>query len=157
MGMFDTIHVTPPLLCPTCGARHESLQTKEFSCVMANYKVGSLIASSPVLMGIIKEWLWCSACYKAGQAGEAPVFLVIWHSILAGVEQYLAKAEARLAAVHRLDLIAWLEEAQREAVRWQRRFRRFHNDVRRWHEHLSRAASPEPEDEDDSAANRQRA
>ena len=145
MGMFDTIHVKTPLLCPTCGTEVRSLQTKEFDCIMAHYKIGSLVTASPVLTGIVKETLWCAACRESGQPTESPVYLVIWHSVLAGVEQDLAKAEARLSAIDRLDLIGWLDEAQRAAARWRRNYHDLHHDVSRWHEHLARAATPEPE------------
>jgi hypothetical protein len=145
MGMFDTIHVRAPLLCPTCGAEILSLQTKELSDSMAHYRIGSVLTSSPMLTGILKETLWCSACHKTGQPSESPVYVVIWHSILASVEQELAKAEARLAAVDRFDLIAWLDEAQRETARWRRHYHGLYHDVQRWHEHLARAAEPEPE------------
>ena len=145
MGMFDTIHLKVPLLCPSCEAEVRSLQTKEFDCIMAHFKIGSVLSSSPVLTGIIKDDLWCQACSDAGQPSDSPVYLVIWHSLLAGVEQDLAKAEARLAAVDRLDLIAWLDEAQHETARWRRHYHSLHHDVQRWHEHLARAAAPEPE------------
>ena len=146
MGMFDTIHLKTPLLCPACGAEVRSLQTKEFDCIIAHYKIGSLVTASPVLTGIVKETLWCDACHKSGQQpSDSPVYLVIWHSVLAGVEQDFAKAEARLAATDRLDLIAWLDEAQREAARWRRHYHDLHHDVQRWHEHLARPAAPEPE------------
>ena len=65
--------------------------------------------------------------------------------MLAGVEQDLAKAEARLAAIDRLDLIGWLDEAQRETARWRRHYHDLHHDVQRWHEHLARTTAPEPE------------
>ena len=146
MGMFDTIHLKTSLLCPTCDAEVRSLQTKEFDSIMAHYKIGSLVTASPVLTGIVKETLWCDACHKSGQQqAESPVYLVIWHSVLAGVEQDLAKAEARLTAIDRLDLIGWLDEAQREAARWRRHYHDLHHDVQRWHEHLARPAAPEPE------------
>ena len=146
MGMFDTIHVKTPLLCPTCAAEIPSLQTKELSDSMSHFKIGSVLRDSPVLTGIVQETLWCSACHETQrEQTNPPVYLVIWHSILAGVEQDLAKAEARLAAVDRLDLIAWLDEAQREAARWRRHYRDLHHDVQRWHEHLTRPATPEPE------------
>ena len=64
--------------------------------------------------------------------------------MLAGVEQDLAKAEARLAAIDRLDLIGWLDEAQRETARWRRHYHDLHHDVQRWHEHLTRPVAPEP-------------
>ena len=156
MGMFDTIHVKTPLTCPTCGAEILSLQTKELSDSMAHFKIGSVLSGSSVMTGIVKETLWCEACSKARRESgdkadpppEPPVYLVIWHSILAGVEQDLAKAEARL------DLIAWLDEAQREAARWRRHHHSLHHDVQRWHEHLARTTAPEPEAPDETAERR---
>ena len=155
MGMFDTIHVKTPLICPTCGAGVRSLQTKEFECIMAHFKIGSVLSGSSVMTGIVKESLWCEACYqarresgdKADPPPEPPVYLVIWHSILAGVEQDLAQAEARLAAVDRLDLIAWLDEAQRNAARWRAHYYDLLRDVERWHERLARQNEPEEKDE----------
>ena len=155
MGMFDTIHVRTPLICPFCGAESRSLQTKHFDCSMAHFKIGSVLTGCPVLTGIIKESLWCDACWKTRRETgdksdpppEPPVYLVVWHSLLAGVEQDLAKAEARLAAVDRFDLVGWLDEAQREAARWRRNFHELHSDVSRWHEHLTRPAEPEPSGE----------
>ena len=153
--MFDTIHVKTPLLCPTCGAEILSLQTKELSDSMAHFKIGSVLRDSPVLTGIVQETLWCNACHEAKrEQTNPPVYLVIWHSILAAVEQDLAQAEARLAAVDRLDLIAWLDEAQRETARWRRHYHSLHHDVQRWHEHLARTATPEPEAPDELAEKR---
>jgi len=154
MGMFDTIHVKAPLICPNCGAEARSLQTKNFDSVMAHYRIGSVLTGSQVLTGILKESLWCQTCHKAGKPSDSPVYVVIWHSVLAGVEQDLGKAEARLAAIDRLDLIGWLDEAQREAARWRRHYHSLHHDVQRWHEHLARAAAPEPEASDEPAERR---
>ena len=146
MGMFDTIHVKTPLICPTCGAEILSLQTKELSDSMAHFKIGSVLKDSPVLTGIVQETLWCDACHDTKrEQTNPPVYLAIWHSILAGVEQDLAQAEARLTAVDRLDLIAWLDEAQRATTRWRRHYHDLHHDVHRWHEHLAHTATPEPE------------
>lgn len=142
--MFDTIHVKKPLICPVCGTEEFSLQTKHFDSCMAHFKIGSVLSGSPVLIGIIKESLWCDACHNAGrQSADSPVYLLVWHSLLAAVEQDFANAEARLAAVDRLDLITWLDEAQREAARWSRNYHRLFSDVSRWHEHLMRPPEPE--------------
>jgi hypothetical protein len=150
--MFDTIHLKTPLICPVCGSEVRSLQTKEFECVMAHFKIGSVLSGSSVMTGILKDSLWCSACHEAQRdQTNPPIYLVIWHSILAGVEQDLAKAEARLAAVDRLDLIGWLDEAQRTAARWRRHYHSLYHDVSRWHEHLARAAAT------DDAAEKRRA
>jgi hypothetical protein len=144
MGMFDTIHLKKPLICPDCGTEEISIQTKHFDSCMADFKIGSVLSGSPIVIGIINETLWCNACHQAGkQPAESPVYLVVWHSLLAGVEQDLAKAEARLAAVDRLDLIAWLDEAQRDAARWARNYHKLFSDVSRCHEHLTRRTKPE--------------
>jgi hypothetical protein len=160
--MFDTIHVKTPLICPACGAGVRSLQTKEFDCTMAHFRIGSVLSGSSVMTGIVNETLFCEACYKARRESgdkadpppEPPIYLVIWHSILAGVEQDLTQAEARLAAVDRLDLIGWLDEAQREAARWRRHYHGLYNDISRWHEHLTRPAASEPEVTDENAERR---
>lgn len=152
--MFDTIHLKTPLICPGCGAEVRSLQTKEFGQLMAHYRIGSVLAASPVLTGILKESLRCMACHKSRQPSDSPVYVVIWHSVLAGVEQELGKAEARLAAIDRLDLLGWLDEAQRESARWRGHYHGLRHDVQRWHEHLARAAEPEPDAGDASAERR---
>ena len=149
MGMFDTIHFKKPLACPSCGAEITSLQTKDFDCVLESYQIGSVLRGGSVHSGIIKETMWCDACHKAGRSqADSPVYLVVWHTVLAGVEQELAKAEARLATVDRLDLIAWLDEAQRETDRWHRRYCKLHRDVTRWHEHLAHPPEPVPAGEE---------
>lgn len=92
MGMFATIHVKTPLICPVCGAAVQSFQTKEFACLMAHLKIGSVLSGSSVMTGIVKDSLWCEACYQARRASgeqadpppEPHVYLVIWHSISTG-------------------------------------------------------------------------
>lgn len=149
MGMFDTIHFKKPLACSSCGAEITSVQTKNFDCVLESYQIGSVLRGGNVHSGIIKETMWCDACHKAGRTpADSPVYLVVWHTVLAGVETELAKAEARLAAVDRLDLIAWLDEAQREADLWHRRYSKLHSDVTRWHEHLTHPPETVPEGEE---------
>ncbi len=156
MGMFDTIYLKTPLACPGCGTEIGEVQTHEFGETMRHYSVGSLVTASPVVTGILKETLWCSTCSQADRPGESPLYLVIWHSILAGVEQDLEKAEKRLAAVDRLDLIGWLDESQREAARWRGKYYALYHDLERWHEHLEREGNPEPEVEGESEDVRKR-
>ena len=153
MGMFDTIYFESPFMCPRCHGEIHHVQTHHFDEIMADYHVGSIV-SSPVLSGILKEELWCDHCYKLNptERQEAtPVYIVIWHSVLAGVDLNLKSAEARLAAVDRLDLIGWLDEAQRDARRWKRRFSSLHSDVTRWHDHLNRPPEPDPTPDDTTA------
>jgi len=157
MGMFDTIRLKEPLLCPNCGAKHSEIQTHEFGDIMAVYGIGSVLSYAPVHSGIIKESLWCSHCHTAGNEGHSPVFLVVWHSVLAAVEQDLARAEARLREVDRLDLIGWLDEAHRRADHWRRCYHALYGDLWKWQEHLADLSQPEPEataNEDPEAARR---
>ena len=39
MGLFDTIHLKSPLVCPTCGRQEHDYQTHAFDDVMANYRI----------------------------------------------------------------------------------------------------------------------
>lgn len=154
MGLFDTIHLEPPLLCPSCGAEQRTLQTHVLGEMMAHYKVGSVLRCNPVLTGIMSETLWCRTCHAAGRESSSPVFIVIWHSVLAGVERDATKAEGRLAAIDRLDLIEWLDAAQREASEWRKRSYALYHDVERWHQRLTRAAATEPADTSPEAERR---
>lgn len=155
MGMFDTIHLKNPLACPVCGKEESSLQTHAFEDIMANYRIGSVVRGG-VLTGILNETLWCSDCHKADREASSPVYLVVWHSILAAVEQDLARAEARMAAIDRLDLVNWLDEAQRNEEGWRRRFYALLRDIERWHEHLEDQKNPEPVPEGEAAGQTQR-
>ena len=101
-----------------------------------------------MLTGIVKERFWCAACHKAGQSGDAPAYLALWHSIIVAVELDHAEAERKLAAVDRLSLIGWLDQAQRETLQWRRRYHGLYRDVERWHEHLQSPPDPtEPADD----------
>ncbi|MFW5717891.1 MAG: hypothetical protein ACOC37_00595 [Spirochaetota bacterium] len=147
MGLFDTILVDPPLTCSRCGAELE-LQTRLFDPAMITYRVGSLLTGSPVVTGILEEAAFCHDCYRAERETTDPIFLVVWHHILAGVERTEAAAESRLASIDRIDLIDWLDHAQRAEREWRRRFRGLYRDVRMWHEHLQREASKDEEEEE---------
>ena len=150
MGLFDTILLDPPLSCSRCGEPLE-LQTKQFDSMMLTYRVGAIVSGSPVVSGILEDLGFCHACRRENRESTDPVYLVVWHHILAGVERTEADAEARLAAVDRLDLIEWLDEAQRAERDWRQRFRRLYADVRMWHEHLQRDDSEDAIDDHDRA------
>jgi hypothetical protein len=150
MGMFDTINFEKPIPCPECGAKISSLQTKEFENFMGNYYVGSLLRGSSVLNGILKEEIWCDACFEAKRESRHPIYLVIWNSILAGIETSEEAANQRLASVDRLDLVGWLDEAQRSVATWQKHFFGLLGDLEKWQDHLERQANPQ----DDDQANR---
>jgi len=143
MGMFDTIHLEKPIGCPICGAELRDVQTKEFDSLMNTYRIGSVIHGSAVLTGIVKDELWCQACWEAKRESRPPVYFVIWHSILAGVEQSESAAESRLSSIDRLDLIGWLDEAQRSSRQWRERFDRLLDDFEKWHQHVGRERMPE--------------
>ncbi len=81
---------------------------------------------------------------------------MIWHSILAAVVQDAGVAEARLAAVDRLDLVGWLDEAQREARKWRQRYFALLRDVEKWRDHLAEKAASAGGEEDSSAEGKRR-
>jgi len=91
----------------------------------------------------VKEEIWCEKCFEAKRESRHLTYLVLWNSILAGIETSEGAAEQRLAAVDRLDLVGWLDEAQRSVTDWRGRFYRLLGDIEKWHEHLARQANPE--------------
>lgn len=148
MGMFDTIYLDKAIACKTCGADILDFQTKEFDSCMNHYRIGSVLAGSRVLSGVIKDEAYCQACSEAKRHVWTDVYLVVWHTILAGVETEESKAQARLASVDRLDLVQWIAEAQKKEEQWQRRFFALHNELCRWHEYVEEQKKPqEPESE----------
>ena len=154
MGMFDTIELETPLACPGCGTSISSLQTHELGDTMAVYRMGARLRGSPFLKGILTERLWCPQCPYVEGKKETIVYLVIWHSILAGVETDFDQAEMRLASIDRLDLIEWLDQAQQSSADWERKFLDLREDIRRWHEHLTRKDEPLVEGETEDQRSR---
>lgn len=151
MGLFDTIIVNPPFACSTCGTELE-IQTKHFDPALLTYRVGSVLSGSPVLSGILPETLFCPECHRAGRDYDRQIFLVVWHTILAGVERTEADAESRLVSVDRADLIGWLDEAQRSGREARARFWSLYRDVQMWHEHLQRDSTEDEATADEGSA-----
>jgi hypothetical protein len=147
MGMFDTIRLEKPLVCPTCGHGESTLQTHHFDESLSTFRPGMIVPHCPVLSGVLVETFWCSACHNADIETAPELYLVIWHSILVAVEWDRDEAERRLAAVDRLDLIAWLHQAQDEAREWQRKYQALRTDLSRWHEYQEQQAKGDDEDE----------
>jgi hypothetical protein len=148
MGMFDTIYLDKAIGCKNCGADILDFQTKEFDSCMNHYRIGSVLSGCQVLSGVIKDQAYCNACCNAKRDAWTDVYMVVWHTILAGVETEECKADARLTSVDRLDLVEWIAEAQKKEKQWQRRFFALHNELRRWHEYVEEQKKPqEPESE----------
>ena len=126
MGMFDTIYLDKAIACKTCGGDVLDFQTKEFDSCMNHYRVGSVLLGSRVLSGVIKDEAYCRACSDAKRHAWTDVYLVVWHTILAGVETEESKAQARLASVDRLDLVQWIAEAEKKEQQWRMRFYSLH-------------------------------
>jgi hypothetical protein len=149
MGMFDTIYLDKAIACKTCGADILDFQTKEFDNCLNHYRIGSVLAGSRVLSGVIKDEAYCQGCSDAKRHAWMDVYLVVWHTILAGVETEESKAQTRLASVDRLDVVQWIAEAQKKEEQWQRKFFSLHNELRRWHEYVEDQKKPqEPESND---------
>ena len=153
MGMFDTILLEPPMTCPKCGSPL-SIQTKLFDAVMQSYRIGDVVSSSPVLHGVLRDQAFCRNCHQEEREPTTELYFVLWHSILAAVELTEEAAQKRLAEVDRLDLIRWLDAAQRRESEWRRRFRSFYNDVDRWHEEFKRSGADKSAPPDGDRADR---
>ena len=149
MGMFDTIYLDKAIACKTCCGDILDFQTKEFDNCLNHYRIGSVLAGSRVLSGVIKDEAYCQACSDAKRHAWTDVYLVVWHTILAGVETEESKAQTRLASVDRLDLVQWIAEAQKKEEQWQRKFFSLHHELRRWHEYVEdQKKTQEPESND---------
>ena len=82
------------------------------------------------------------------------MYLVVWHTIIAGVETEESTAQTRLASVDRLDLVQWIAEAQKKEEQWQRRFFSLHHELRRWHEYVEDQKKPQEPESDDNKLGR---
>jgi len=142
MGLFDTVHLSEPIRLAECDKLVTEIQTKEFGNAMRDYFIGSVLDQSPVLIGVVEESVWCEPREEGGEGKLHPVYFAIWHRILAGVYLDSSEAEERLHTVDRLDLIAWMDQAQRESRQWQRRYHRLFSDVKEWQERRDEPKEP---------------
>lgn len=135
MGMFDTIDLEKALICPSCGHEEQMVQTHHFGETLSTYRAGMIVSDCPVLTGILRETFWCSACHNEDMESAPELFIVIWHTVLVGVEWEQEEADRKLAAVDRLNLIDWLERMQRDAKEWRRKYHALRTDLDRWHKY----------------------
>ena len=144
MGVFDTIILDEARVCSSCGATIETMQTKSFSSALKEYRVGDIVAGSPMLTGVVREDLFCSSCNSVSQE----LYLALWHTLLAGVYDHADEAEERLLHIDRAELMDYIVRHQREAETWHVRFARLFGDLKTWHEHQRAAETEEISDRD---------
>ncbi|HUX39670.1 MAG TPA: hypothetical protein VMV83_00770 [Rectinemataceae bacterium] len=130
MGIFDTLVLDPPLVCPRCGAVHASLQTKLLDSSLSTYRPGMIVPGCPVHMGVLKENIWCCPREEGSDNQSLDVWIVIWHGIYAGSFLDAETAERRLNGVDRLDLLSWLDMMQKSSAGWRKRFHGLSADLR---------------------------
>ena len=133
MGMFDTMALEKPLICPSCGHEESTVQTHLFGETLSTYRTGMIVSDCPVLSGILRETFWCSACHNKDLENAPELFVVIWHAILVAVEWTQEDAARKLASVDRVSLIEWLDRMQRDAREWRRKYHALRTDLDRWH------------------------
>ena len=139
MGIFDTVFLEKSRICTICGAQIDSVQTKNFSPALKEYRAGDIVSGSPVLSGVIREDLFCSSCNSVSQ----DVFFSIWHGLLAGVYDSVEEAEERLRHIDRAELMDHIARHQQQAETWHVRFSRLFGDLKNWYEYQN--ASEEEE------------
>lgn len=76
MGMFDTIYLDKAIACKTCGEDILDFQTKEFDNCLNHFRIGSVLAGSRVLSGVIKDEAYCQGCSDAKRHAWTDVYLV---------------------------------------------------------------------------------
>lgn len=130
MGIFDTLVLDPPLVCPRCGTVHASLQTHLLDSRLSTYRPGMIVPGCPVHMGILKESIWCCPREEGSENQSLEVWIVIWHGIYAGSSLDAKAAERRLNDIDRLDLLNWLDMMQKSSAEWRRRFHSLSADLR---------------------------
>ena len=131
MGVYDTLALDPPLVCPLCGKQHESLQTHLFDCSLATYRPGMIIPGSPVHTGVLKDYIDC--CSTGDDRSERlDVYIVIWHGVYAASSLDPDSAQARLEKLDRMDLLGWLDTMQKTAREWMNRYRALCRDLSDW-------------------------
>ena len=131
MGLFDTIILDEVRVCSSCGATIDAVQTKSFSSALREYRVGDIVAESPMLTGVVGEDLFCSSCNSVSQE----LYFAVWHTLLAGIYDSPEEAEERLLHIDRAELMDYIDRHQREAETWHVRFARLFGDLKNWYEH----------------------
>ncbi|HCM28516.1 MAG: hypothetical protein A2Z99_01215 [Treponema sp. GWB1_62_6] len=134
MGLFDTLILDPPLVCPRCGKAHESMQTKLFDSSMSTYRPGMIVPGCPVHTGILKDHTWCCPT-EHDEHGQLDVWIIIWHGVFADYALDTDTAELRLAGMDRLDLLDWLDRMQKTALEWKNRYHALYRDLSDWVEY----------------------
>jgi hypothetical protein len=134
MGIFDTLILDPPLVCPRCGKAHESMQTKVFDSSMSTYRPGMIVPGCPVHSGILKDYIWCCPT-DSDEHGRLDVWIMFWHGVLAGYSLDIGSAERRLSTLDRLDLLDWLDSMQKTTLTWSNRYHALYRDLSDWIEY----------------------
>jgi len=132
VGLYDTLILDPPLVCPRCGAIHRSIQTGLLDSSMSTYRPGMLVPQCPVHSGILKERTWCCPQSETNDDKVLELWILIWHGIYAGYALDPEAAQRRLASIDRLDLLEWLDAMQKSAAEWRSRYHAIHADLRDW-------------------------
>ena len=132
MGLFDTLVMEPPLICPRCGTVHQSIQTKNLESSMSTYRPGMLIPMCPVHTGLLNEWTYCYPKSADDDDRTLKVWIIIWHGVYAGHALDLDTASRKLDGLDRLDILAWLDRMQKTALEWRNRYNALYSDIRDW-------------------------
>lgn len=127
----------PPLVCPHCGKKIFSVQTKAFGNSLDVYQPGEIVLGNTVHHGIVEDQGYCDSCTSKKKSSFFPVFIIIWHDVFAGLRQDKDEAFKILEGIDRLQLLEWLEKYQIERKECERQFRNFYNTLHSLQEYLS--------------------
>jgi len=144
MGTHDRVMLEPPIICPHCGASHDSVSSALLTETMTTWRIGSFIRGCPVHTGLLREEVLCCKIGK-GKYQRIPLWIIIWHGVYAGHSTDETTAHQRMNSIDRLDLLHWLDQAQTATREWRGRYRSLHRDLANWIDYRDRPPVEEGE------------
>lgn len=133
MGMFDTIYFEKPYLCLNCRATIDSVQVKEFECLLAHYRVKDCISHAEDIR-IVKSELFCDKCREF--AGRH-IYIAVFRGILVGATDTLQTAQTMLNDMNLEKMLLWYHDLYKKydgEVRENEGALRFLRNVVEWFE-----------------------
>lgn len=133
MGLFDTIYFEKPYLCLNCRVTIDSVQVKEFECILAHYRVKDCISHAEDIR-IVKSELFCDKCREFT---DRHVYIAVFRGIFVGAADTLQSAQDMLNDMNLEKMLLWYHDLYKKyagELRENERVLRFLKNVVEWFE-----------------------
>lgn len=128
--MFDVVHFPRPIKCKICGNDHISTQTKCFENLLQHYYVGDIVDETDVILGIIKETIFCEHKEETEtKYHKQPIYFIIWHKVLIDIVEDINIAEQKLTKFGIGDLYFLYEIMFGKKTNFERKYSKLRNYV----------------------------